>query len=273
MKEKTDQGTSGWVAWGTTADGSPESKVGFEHAIRATPISGQATAYGDAPHTLSWTDGVPARSASNVANGIFVEGVGNGFNLNLPASLQQRTTVKIYVGVFLGKGKFHMVMNDGETVYGDDSLDAITSMTSGVYTITYETTDKWPVEATWTLAESYGLGEERGGAGTKATPFVAIQAVTLSTIDVSAPGVVTPPAGDSGAATQHVPIRPPGRPEGGGVEIERDVKEVEKAVKAPGTGWLIFGGVAVLVGFSPLFLRFSIENAENAPFPVHLNNE
>ena len=199
----TAEGAAGWIVWGADpdcvstdpADCQPVSneKRGYEHAIRATAISGEFTPFDAAAHSLAYTDGVLPLSA-NIATGVVVQGIDNGFRIHLPPSLNQRTVATIYVGVYLGRGELRITLDDGQTRYNDHSLVGLTSMASGVYTIEYETLDKWPIEARWVLVES--TASSRAGV----EPSVALQAVTLSTTTVDPPGTIAPPIGGAGDA-------------------------------------------------------------------------
>jgi hypothetical protein len=150
-------------------------KRGFQHIVRATSISGvKLIPFNKSPHTLAYTDGVGPLSATNIDTGVLVEGLEDGFAIHLPASLNTRTVAKLYVGVFCGRGKLSITLNDGETQYTNTGLLGVTSMASGVYTIEYETVDKWPIEARWVLFET--TAEVRSGV----EPMTTLQAVTLS---------------------------------------------------------------------------------------------
>jgi hypothetical protein len=140
------------------------------------------TPFEHAPHSLAYTDGVHPLSKTNVETGVVVQGLGDGFAIHLPASLNTRTVAKLYVGVFCGRGELSITLNDGETHYENTGLLGVTSMVSGVYTIEYETADKWPIEARWVLSES--TAEPRSGV----EPTVALQAVTLNTSQPLKPG-------------------------------------------------------------------------------------
>lgn len=190
----TTEGTAGWITWGPDPDcsGSPtidncaavtNEKRGFQHIVRATSLSGvKLTPFEHAPHSLAYTDGVHPLSETNVETGVVVQGLGDGFAIHLPASLNTRTVAKLYVGVFCGRGELSITLNDGETHYENTGLLGVTSMVSGVYTIEYETADKWPIEARWVLSES--TAEPRSGV----EPTVALQAVTLNTSQPLKPG-------------------------------------------------------------------------------------
>ena len=198
----TTEGTAGWITWGPDPDCfSPEpeecapvtnEKRGFEHIVRATSVSGDnLIPYDHSPHTLAYSDGIAPLSATNIDTGVLVKGLNNGFAVHLPASLNTRTVAKLYVGVFSGRGELQIILNDGETQYLDSSLFGVTSMVSGVYTIEYETTDKWPIEAHWILSES--TAEPRSGV----EPAITVQAVTLSTRPVFPPKPRPSPAPDT----------------------------------------------------------------------------
>lgn len=207
----TAEGSAGWITWGPDPDcltpDSPEDcvavtneKRGFRHVMRAsTLLEKNLIPYDRSPHTLTYSDGVGPVSSSNVDTGAFAQGALNGFRIQLPTSVNKRTVAKLYVCAYLAKGEMQVMLNDGETEYLDTSLDAITSMASGVYTIEYQTVDKWPIEARWSMVETY----EASRASKKSA--VGLQAVTLSVHPIVPPKHNSPPGPPSSPPPAHVP--------------------------------------------------------------------
>ena len=223
------EGNAGWVAWGPllccsllcdkvpTPPGCIEyaqyEKAGFAKAVRIDILGDDVSPslYTNAEHTLAWSDGVKGAGDSSTSGesatpttsniGIFVEGVGSGFSINLPASVGRKTTARLYVGVYLGRGELSIAI-EGGSHYRDDSLLGMLGASSGVYTIVYETRDNWPVEARWVLAEETETA-------LLASANVALQAVTLQR-DEHEPTPSPTPAGTSRAAnaSQPAPLLP-----------------------------------------------------------------
>jgi hypothetical protein len=87
------------------------------------PGTNPAARYADNPTAFNWSDGTPTASASDSRTGIFFDlDVGEGISLSVPADTTEKT-LKVYLGAFSGKARFHAELNDGSGLSADVFLD------------------------------------------------------------------------------------------------------------------------------------------------------
>jgi hypothetical protein len=135
----TSEGTSDWIHWGLYTGSIVDRKNGVPLQISTFSTIGNTAviAYGNNDVAYSWSDGTPDRTIANTTTGVFVEGVNNGFRFSVPASTTIHT-LRVYVDVFLSRGKFTASLTDGSgLVYTDESLNNTGATTQAVYTLTY----------------------------------------------------------------------------------------------------------------------------------------
>ncbi len=80
------EGTTDWAHW-----------FGYDHKASGGSLisnyvlvgTGSVLTYADDPRTCSWSDGSPVGSGSN-RNGIFIPGIGKGFQITAPADLTRK---------------------------------------------------------------------------------------------------------------------------------------------------------------------------------------
>jgi len=128
----TTVGTSDWAHWA----GYDHKATGGSQISNFTMVGGQpASLYGNDPRTLTWTDGTPTASGSN-AQGVFVVGTGNGFQITAPADLTSRTLL-VYVGGWNSTGQLTATLSDGSApTYVSPALTA-SGQYDGAYQLTY----------------------------------------------------------------------------------------------------------------------------------------
>ena len=86
--------------------------------------------------TCTWSDGTPTASGSN-KNGIYITGVGKGFQITAPADLTQRT-LKVYVGGWISGGTLTASLSDGSAPDYVNSSFSGTGQYNAVYTLSYK---------------------------------------------------------------------------------------------------------------------------------------
>src|SRR5882672_3512163 len=103
----TAEGSVDWAHWGNGGPTVFDHKSGVTQQIsNFTNIgTGQVFGFGDNPSGFSWTDGTPAASATDVHTGVFLIGVGNGFQFTIPADTNLKT-VRINLGLWMARGRF-----------------------------------------------------------------------------------------------------------------------------------------------------------------------
>jgi hypothetical protein len=86
---------------------------------------------------FNWTDGLPTPSASGVANGVFITGVTNGFQITAPADPTPRQ-LKVYVGLYGATSTMQAYLSDFSAMaYRDASLTNVFGNSYAVYTFDY----------------------------------------------------------------------------------------------------------------------------------------
>ncbi len=134
----TTEGTADWTHWGLNGESGFNRKSGVTPQIsNFTPIGNGAILHFGGTVTYNWTDGTPTgNTASN--GGLWVKGVGNGYQLTVPADTTQRT-LKLYVGVWSAGGRLEASLSDGSAAtYVDTSLVNNTATSNAVYTLNYQ---------------------------------------------------------------------------------------------------------------------------------------
>jgi uncharacterized membrane protein len=177
----TAQGTADWAHWGLTTTSDFSHKAGVVQQIsNFTPIgSNSANRYTNNPVGFTWTDGTPAKSATNTTTGIYVPTLNGGFRITIPADTTLRT-LSIYVGAWRAQARMIAHLSDGSAPdYSDGSLtNSAGATTLSVYTFTYNAASSGQ-----TLTISFTL-ENETIAGV--TGNITLQAATLSS-GLSAP--------------------------------------------------------------------------------------
>jgi hypothetical protein len=186
----TAEGKSDWVHWGLFTDSSLNRKAGVAPSITdfllQTPAGGSAWVYqyADNFNGYTWTDGFPEVSTTNTPTGVWAYGMpklGSGFTFAVPADTTP-STLKVYVGVFAGGGRFETWLSDNSAPsYTDTTLANRTNGPGGVYAIEFsaDLPGQW-LMVRWTLASQHDP-----------TANVTLQAATLSVADANNPPVVS----------------------------------------------------------------------------------
>ena len=135
----TDQGTLDWAHWGLATAASFDHKAGVPPQISNYTVIGPATVFrfGANRLTFSWTDGTPTSSAINTDSGVYVSGLGRGFQIEAPADATSRT-LRVYVGLWKSQAKMAAHLSDGSAPdYVDTSLVNADGTAVAIYTFTY----------------------------------------------------------------------------------------------------------------------------------------
>ena len=109
----TTLGTVDWAHWGITSASSFDHKAGVTSQISNFTVvgTGAANRYADNAFGFTWTGGTPTASATNSTTGVYIEGVGNGFQITAPADTTQRT-LTVYVDAYHAQGKMVAHLSD-----------------------------------------------------------------------------------------------------------------------------------------------------------------
>ena len=120
----TAEGLNDWAHWGLETDNSFNHKAGVSQQISNYTLVGFGPAYAffDNAESYSWTDGTPTLSASNIPAGVYVAGLGEGFEVRVAADTTVKT-LKLYVGAYGARGRLQAWLDDfSAPVLFDQSL-------------------------------------------------------------------------------------------------------------------------------------------------------
>ena len=131
----TSLGTADWAHWpGYDHKASGGSKIGNFTVIG----SASAGTYSGDERAISWSDGTPTGSSSGNTSGNFINGVGNGFSIAIPAGPASQTVV-LYCGVYAGQARPTAHLSDGSYPdYIDESIIANGVAVDANYTIVFK---------------------------------------------------------------------------------------------------------------------------------------
>jgi len=132
------EGTLDWGHWGVSRFNS------FNHKVGGNQISGVSILGGGIPSQFSdngvgfsWTNGTPVLIANNTTTGIYMDGVGNGFVMSLPADTKPKR-LKVYLGVFAARGHFEASLSDfSAPPFIDDSVTNLFGNNYATYTLDF----------------------------------------------------------------------------------------------------------------------------------------
>jgi hypothetical protein len=136
----TVEGTSDWAHWGLSSVNSFDHKAGVVPQVsNFAPVTfGPAFRFTDNQHGFTWYDGTPTVSATNTLTGVYITGLGDGFEFNVAAGTNL-STLNVYVGTFAARGKLTAFLSDKSTpAYFDASLENSGNGPNAVYTINFK---------------------------------------------------------------------------------------------------------------------------------------
>ena len=129
----TSEGSSDWAHWsGYDHKSSGGSKIS-NYAVVGT---GSASSYSIDGRACTWSDGTPTASGSN-KDGIYITGVGKGFQITVPADLTQRT-LKVYAGGWTSGGILTASLSDGSAPNYIDSSFSANGRYDVIFTLSYK---------------------------------------------------------------------------------------------------------------------------------------
>ena len=168
----TSEGTADWSHWGLSSASSFNHKAGVTSQIgNITPLGAAPGRFGGNPSfwtTHSWTDGTPTSSQTGFPGGIFFLGVGNGYEISVPADTTVRT-LRLYAGGFKSSSRVEASLSDGSAPAYSTVLSNSSGVIEQVITLTFSA-----ASAGQTLTVRHTLEDDNGGTGN-----IGLQAATL----------------------------------------------------------------------------------------------
>lgn len=169
------EGTLDWAHWGLEDADSFDHKSGAGQisditVIEAEGLTAKVMQYSDGGNQFTWADGDPTESIADTTTGIYVEGIGNGFEFAVPADITPKT-LKVYVSVQGGTGEIEATLSkSGVTPFVDTVESTVESgWTQKVFTINFQAADDGE-----TLIVRYTLKTSNEGGS------IALHAATLA---------------------------------------------------------------------------------------------
>jgi hypothetical protein len=135
----TLEGIADWVHWGLVTESTVNRKAGVPPLISNFSIVGLGPQYQffDNFNGYTWTDGTPRAGVTNTTTGVYVFGVGNGFEIQAPATNAFRT-LRVHLGAYAGRGKLQAFVTDySAPVINNIAVDNAANGPGGIYTLTY----------------------------------------------------------------------------------------------------------------------------------------
>ena len=135
----TALGTLDWAHWGLTSASSFNHKAGVTSQISNFTVvgTGAANRYADNAFGFSWTGGTPTASATNSTTGVYISGVGNGFQITVPADTTQRT-LTVFVDSYHAQGKMVAHLSDASSPdYVNTAISSTGLTVQGAFTLVY----------------------------------------------------------------------------------------------------------------------------------------
>jgi RHS repeat-associated protein len=167
----TTLGTTDWAHWGLTASTSFDHKASVTSQIPTFTLTNGGTVghAGLYTNNYSWTDGTPTASATTTT-GVYLGGVGHGFQLVLPADNVTTRTLKLYLGFNKVQAQFTATLSDGSAAPFSETVDNATGTTYRTYTLSYKAgIPGQTLTVVWALLTDHGSGSVQLHAATLST--------------------------------------------------------------------------------------------------------
>jgi hypothetical protein len=135
----TLEGNSDWTHWGLLNPSNFNHRAaGASQISDFTRIGTNAVKrFTDHRTAFTWTDGTPLAAVANTNVGVFIGGVGNGFQITAPADTNMRM-MRVYAGLYGAQGNFQAWLSDfSGRAFTDTSLSNVFGNSYVVYTLSY----------------------------------------------------------------------------------------------------------------------------------------
>jgi len=153
----TEMGKIDWAHWGLINESSFNRKNSTVQQISNFTKIGNGTVlrFPDSPVKFTWKDGTPDLSAFYTTSAVCVSGVGNGFQLTIPAGTAKKT-LKLYVGAWKAKGKLEVALSDGSSAAFTGYVDSPNGIGMQEFTIDFKAcSDNQTITIKYVLESAY----------------------------------------------------------------------------------------------------------------------
>lgn len=162
----TAEGLDDWAHWGLNTASCLNRKKGVTQQIFYNPLGGRQHRFNDARVAYSWFDGTPTAGSNGTTTGIYFGGIGNGYEIRVPADVYSKT-LKIYLGGFRAKGRFEASLSDGSVSPYIVDIENRYGAIDRVITLNFAASGQADLVITYILENDYRNGN------------ITLQAVTL----------------------------------------------------------------------------------------------
>ena len=135
-------GGDDWTHWGLTSTSSLNRKAGVTPQIsdflRLGSVPSRFQAPASVRATYRWNDGSPTASANTTA-GLYFSGIGNGFELTVPADTAVRT-LQVHLGGYRARGQLEIVLSDGSAAPFSTTVEDLAGPFDRTVTVSYNAT-------------------------------------------------------------------------------------------------------------------------------------
>lgn len=179
-----------WEYWGFSANQPLVHKAGITPVLTNFTVIGSNAAqeFANGEIEYIWTDGTPVANAERVINGVSIAGVGNGFQLSVPADMTVKTLV-LYVGAENAQAQLTASLSDGSAAtFTDSSIDTLScsirpaACSSGIFFSRTYSIDFRSSQPGQTLNVNYTMlrDESSSGNGSGLKAAVTLSAAVLN---------------------------------------------------------------------------------------------
>ena len=151
----TSEGTTDWRHWG---DSSLNHKAGVTAQLSNYTVVGtqNVLAYSNDLRPISWSDGTPTASAASDTNGLYIQGLGQGFSFTAPADTTSRTLV-VHLGGWKSGGTLTAHLSDGSAADFTDTTATASGQYDRNYTLIYSGASAGQtLTVTWKMSSGSG---------------------------------------------------------------------------------------------------------------------
>jgi hypothetical protein len=165
------EGDLDWAKWGSFNRFDYDHKAGVAPQIGNFTLTGGIGNYGGAAANCSWVDGSVDQVVAGTATGVYVYGLGNGYQWNIPAS-PTPVVLHLYVSSYITPAQLTFTLSDGSTPA------VTTNLASGAaerYTVTFAANS-----AGQTLTVNYVTTTDAGNIALMAASLSSAASLPLS---------------------------------------------------------------------------------------------
>jgi hypothetical protein len=153
----TAEGTGDWAHFGLLNANSVNRKNGVSASTIQASANTMLKQYSSYTPGFTWSDGTPTASATDTHTGSYVNGVGHGFTVLLPADGTQRTA-HFYLNNYNSVAAFGASLQDGSAPSMSEMVTTGAADVDFRYTVTWRAATSTTLQVTWAISTDSGMG-------------------------------------------------------------------------------------------------------------------